>query len=141
MQKISIGASSPTDHEGEKQMRATREEIPVAFEEGGVVSRQEQWGEMHVAREIAPAGMDTRPLFKDLPEGACQCPHWGYMLRGKARVIYSDREEVLTAGDAYYLEPGHNLVVEEDGEIVEFSPAGEYQKTMEAVAENMQAAR
>ena len=63
------------------------------------------------------------------------------MISGRARVIYADREEVLEAGDAYYLEPGHNLVVEESGEVVEFSPAGEYQKTMQAVAENMQATR
>jgi hypothetical protein len=122
-------------------MRAKSEEIPVVFEEGGVVSRQVQWGGMQVARETAPAGMDTRPIFEGLPEGSCQCPHWGYMISGRARVIYADREEVLEAGDAYYLEPGHNLVVEESGEVVEFSPAGEYQKTMEAVAGNMQAAR
>ena len=122
-------------------MRTNREEMPVAFEEGGVVSRQEQWGEMNVAIETAPAGMDTRPMFKGLSGDACQCPHWGYVIKGRARVIYPDREEVLEAGDAYYLEPGHNLVVEEDGEIVEFSPAGDYQKTMEAVAENMQAAQ
>ena len=122
-------------------MRAKSEEIPVAFEEGGVVSRQVQWGEMQVARETAPAGIDTRPMFKALPEDSCKCPHWGYMIRGRARVIYSDREEILEAGDAYYLEPGHNLVVEEAGEVVEFSPAGEYQKTMQAVAENAQAAR
>ncbi len=122
-------------------MRKNREEMPVAFEEGGVVSRQGQWGEMHVAMETAPAGMDTRPLFQGLSGDACQCPHWGYVIRGRARVIYPDREEILEAGDAYYLEPGHNLVVEEDGEIVEFSPAGEYQKTMEAVAENMRAAQ
>lgn len=117
-------------------MRANREEIPVVFEEGGVVSRQVQWSEMNVAIEAAPAGMDTRPLFEGLPGHSCQCPHWGYVIRGKARVIYADREEIINAGDAYYLEPGHNLVVEEDGEIVEFSPAGEYQKTMEAVAAN-----
>ena len=122
-------------------MRAKSEEMPVAFEEGGVVSRQVQWGEMQVARETGPAGMDTRPMFKGLPHDSCQCPHWGYMIRGRARVIYADREEVLEAGDAYYLEPGHNLVIEEDGEVVEFSPAGEYQKTLAAVAENMQAAR
>ena len=122
-------------------MRANREGMPVAFEEAGIVSRQVQWGQMHVARETAPAGMDTRPMFEGLPGGSCQCPHWGYVIEGKARVIYADREEVIEAGDAYYLEPGHNLVVEEDGEIVEFSPAGEYQKTMEAVAENMQAAQ
>ena len=105
-------------------MRAKSEEIPVVFEEGGVVSRQVRWGEMQVAREAAPAGMDTRPIFKGLPEDSCQCPHWGYMIKGRARVIYADREEILEAG-----------------EVVEFSPAGEYQKTMEAVAENMQAAR
>ena len=120
-------------------MRASREEIPIAFEDGGIVSRQGQWGDMHVAREIAPAGMDTRPMFEGLPAGSCQCPHWGYVVSGKARVIYSNREEIIEAGDAYYLEPGHNLVVEEEGEIVEFSPAGDYQKTMEAVAENLQA--
>ena len=122
-------------------MRAKSEEIPVVFEECGVVSRQVQWGEMQVARETAPAGMDTRPSFKGLPEDSCRCPHWGYMIKGRARVIYADREEILEAGDDYYLEPGHNLVVEEGGEVVEFSPAGEYQKTMEAVAGNMQAAR
>ncbi len=51
-----------------------------------------------------------------------------------------DREEILEAGDAYYLEPGQNLIVGDDGEIVEFSPAGAYQKTMAAVADNTQAA-
>ncbi len=122
-------------------MRANREEIPIVLQEGGVVSRQVQWGDMNVAIETAPAGMDTRPLFEGLLDHGCQCPHWGYVIRGRARVIYADREEVIKAGDTYYLEPGHNLVVEEDGEIVEFSPAGEYQKTMEAVAKNMQAAR
>jgi len=129
---------SLTNQKGEKQMRSNREEMPVAFEEDGIVSRQERWAEMNVAIETAPAGMDTRPMFKGLSGDACQCPHWGYVVKGRARVIYPDREEIIKAGDTYYLEPGHNLLVEEDGEIVEFSPAGEYQKTMEAVAENMQ---
>ncbi len=120
-------------------MHANKEEVPVAFDEGGFVSRQAQWGEMNVALEKAPTGMDSRPLFKGLPGDSCQCPHWGYVLKGRMRVIYSDREEVVNAGDAYYLEPGHNVVCEESGELVEFSPAGEYQKTMKAVAENLQA--
>ena len=122
-------------------MHANSDEIPVPCEEAGIVGLQVQCGQTHVPTEPAPAGMDTRPLFEGLPGGSCQCPHWGYVIKGRARVIYADREEILEAGDAYYLEPGHNLVVEEDGEIVEFSPAGEYQKTMEAVAENMQAAQ
>ena len=48
-------------------------------------------------------------------------------------------EEVISAGEAYYLAPGHNVVTEEDCEIVEFSPKGEYQKTMEVAARNMAA--
>lgn len=122
-------------------MRANNQEMPVAFDEGGFVSRQLEWGEMNVAFERAPTGMDSRPLFEGLPGESCQCPHWGYVIKGRARVIYTDREEILNAGDAYYLEPGHNLICEEEGEVVEFSPKGEYQKTMAAVAENMRAAQ
>jgi hypothetical protein len=55
------------------------------------------------------------------------------------RVKYANREEVMVAGDAYYLAPGHIAVCEEDGEVVEFSPQGEYQRTMEVVFRNMQA--
>ena len=117
-------------------MRANQDELPIAMEQDGVVSRQAEWGEMNVALETAPAGLDTRPLFKGLPHDSCQCPHWGYVIRGRARVIYADREEMISAGDAYYLPPGHNLVCEEDGEVVEFSPKGAYRDTMAAVASN-----
>jgi hypothetical protein len=52
---------------------------------------------------------------------------------------YKDREEIIEAGDVYYLDPGHLPLFEEDTEIVEFSPKGEYQKTLEVVARNMAA--
>ncbi len=119
-------------------MRANRDELPVAMEQDGVLSRQARWGEMNVAVERAPAGMDTRPLFRGLPHDSCQCPHWGYVVAGRARVVYADGEEVISAGDVYYLPPGHNLICEEDGEVVEFSPQGRYQETMDAVADNAQ---
>ena len=121
-------------------MRAKLDELPIAMEQDGVTSRQAQWGEINVAVETAPAGTDTRPLFKGLPHDSCQCPHWGYVIRGRARVIYADREEVISAGDVYHLPPGHNVVCEEDGELVEFSFRGKYQETMQAVARNSQQA-
>ena len=49
------------------------------------------------------------------------------------RVKYSDHEEVITAGEAYYLAPGHNVVMEEDCEMVEFSPK-ELSRKMMAIA-------
>jgi hypothetical protein len=94
---------------------------------------------MNVAWETFPAGLDAAPLFKGLPDDRCQCPHWGYVLKGRVRIRYKDHEEVLEAGDTYYMEPGHLPLVEEDSETIEFSPKGEYQKTMEVVARNMAA--
>ena len=91
---------------------------------------------MNIALESFPAGVETAPLFKGLPDDRCQCPHWGYVVKGRVRVIYKDRDEVLKAGDAYYLAPGHTTVFEEPTELVEFSPKGEYLKTLEVVAHN-----
>ena len=118
-------------------MRASKRELPVAFEGDGVVSRLAEWGEMNVAREAFPAGLDTAPLFKGLPDDRCQCPHWGYVLKGRMRIRYPDREEVIEAGDAYYMEPGHLPLFEEDTEVLEFSPKGEYHKTMEVAERNI----
>ncbi len=49
------------------------------------------------------------------------------------RIKYADHDEVISAGDAYYLEPGHIPTTEDDTVIVEFSPVGEYNKTMAAL--------
>ena len=48
-------------------------------------------------------------------------------------------DEVLQAGDVYYLEPGHVPVFEEDTEVLEFSSKEEYQKTIEVAARNIAA--
>jgi len=117
-------------------MHASRNEVPVTMEVGAAYSRDVQWGEMNVAFEGFPAGMDTRPLFEGLPGNRCQCPHWGMLLKGRIRILYADREEIISAGQAYYLPPGHNLVVEQDCELVELSPTAEYEKTLQAVARN-----
>jgi len=120
-------------------MRGSTGDVPIAFEAAGVVIRQVEWGEMNAALESFPAGTDTEPVFKGLPDDRCQCPHWGYVVRGRLRVRYPDREETLRAGDAYYMAPGHLPIFDEDTEVVEFSPRGEYQKTMEVAARNVAA--
>jgi hypothetical protein len=37
--------------------------------------------------------MDDESLFKGLPDDRCQCPHWGYMLKGKITFRFADRQE------------------------------------------------
>jgi hypothetical protein len=118
-------------------MRGSKKEVPTAVDTGGVVIHSTEWGEMNVALETFPAGTDTAPIFVGLPDDRCQSPHWGYVLKGRVRVRYSDRDEILETGDAFYMEPGHTTIFEEDTEVVEFSPRGEYQKTLEVAQRNI----
>lgn len=120
-------------------MRGSKEEVPAAVDAGGVIVRLTEWGGMNVALETFPAGTDTQPIFKGLPDDSCQSPHWGYVLKGRVRVRYSDREEIMAAGDAFYMESGHTTVFEEDTELVEFSPKDEYLKTLEVAQRNVAA--
>ncbi len=120
-------------------MHGSKEEVPTAVDAGGVVIRLAEWGGMNVAIETFPAGTDTEPIFKGLPDDRCQSPHWGYVLEGRVRVRYADREETIEAGDAFYMEPGHTTVFEADTEMVEFSPRDEYRKTLEVAQKNVAA--
>ena len=113
-------------------MRASKNDLPVASEFPGFESRQTQWGEFNVAFETIAGGLDCTEMFAVLPDGRCDCPHWGYVVSGKARIKYADHEDVLTTGDLYYMAPGHIPVIDEDTVLIEFSPLGEYQKTMAA---------
>ena len=84
--------------------------------------------------------IDATPLHKGLPDDKCQCPHWGYVTKGRLTFRYSDRDEVFEAGDAFYTPPGHIPVQHEPGsEMVLFSPAEELKATEEAMMKNMQA--
>ena len=85
------------------------------------------------------ADMDPAPFFQGLPDDRCQCPHWGYVIKGKITYRFADREETYEAGDAYYVPPGHTPLVYDGNEVVEFSPTAELAKTMEVLNRNMAA--
>jgi hypothetical protein len=121
-------------------MRQPMKELPLVEDYGeGFRSRLVEWGGMIVSYETFPKGTDATPLFKGLPSDMCHSPHWGYILKGRVRVKRAGAEEVLDAGDVYYLEPGHVPVFEEDSEVLEFSPKVEYQKTIDVAARNIAA--
>ena len=103
-------------------MRATRDDLPVLFGTEAAGIRGVDWGDVRAAMVTIPAGVDTAPLLKGLPDDRCPCLHWGYMLEGRMRVTYADGEETLTADDLFYLPPGHAVFVDESVRYVEFSP-------------------
>jgi Cupin domain len=82
---------------------------------------------------------DLGPMLKALPGGNCSCPHWGYVLKGKVVVRYDDHEEVLEAGDAYYMPPGHAPEAEAGTELLQISPAGQLAEVETALMKSMQA--
>lgn len=83
---------------------------------------------------------DLAPMFTSLPDGRCQCPHWGVMTKGRMTVTYADRVEVFEAGDAFYMPPGHTPAVEANTEFTMFSPSDLLAETDAAIARGMQAA-
>ena len=103
----------------------TRDNTELAIDLAGVGQQyRTEAGGMLIALERWSAGLDSREMFADLPGGACQEHHFGYVVKGSTTVRYNDgRTEVLSAGQAYHLEPGHNVHVDEDAEFVEFTPA------------------
>ena len=120
-------------------MRGSKGDIPVSWESSAVVVRELEWGEIRVGFATYHQVMDLGLLLKGSPDDRCQCPHWGYVLKGRMQVRYADHEEVVTAGDAYYLAPGHIPLLQAGTEIVEFSPRSEYQKMMEVTERNFAA--
>jgi hypothetical protein len=84
--------------------------------------------------------IDATPLLKGLPDDRCQCPHWGYVIKGKMTMRFANREEVYEAGDAFYAPPGHVPIRHDPGtEIVQFSPAEDLRKTEAVLMRNMKA--
>ena len=112
----------------------TRNDVPVVLEGDGVEVRTKPiGGGMSVGYVSLPQGTDMGPALKGLPDDACPCPHWGYLLKGRLRVLTAQGEETYEAGDTYYWAPGHVPVAVQDCEFVEFSPTEDFQRVIDHV--------
>lgn len=111
-------------------MRIAKQDVDVKMSIPGAVLRQQTgFGDVQGFDGISgeyfslAAGVDTTPLFEGLEGNLCQCPHWGYVLRG--RITTTDANggrETVHEDDLFYWPPGHNVSVEQDAELVMFSP-------------------
>lgn len=120
-------------------MRSFIQDLPVAAELPEGTVRQVTWGDMTIEAGHIRKDINTESMFKGLPDDRCQCPHWGYVLKGRMRFKFADHEEVYSAGELYYAAPGHTTFLEAGCEYIEFSPTEEYDKTMEVAERNMNA--
>lgn len=115
-------------------MRVTKDKVDVQLEiPGAVIRQQKDFGTVKGFDKISgeyftlSAGVDTTPLFQGLEGNQCQCPHWGYVLRGQITTTSGDGTcETVHAQDLFYWPPGHNVKVDADAEIIMFSPQQEH---------------
>jgi hypothetical protein len=98
--------------------------------------REAEWGGMRVGYETYLADFEDSKLLKRLPDDRCPCPHWGYLLTGRMIVRYPDHEEVVHAGEVYYMAPGHTMAVDAGTVLIEFSPKEEFRKLTEIAEKN-----
>jgi hypothetical protein len=115
-------------------MRVAKDDVEVRMEIPGAVIRQRTgFGDVRGYDGISgeyftlSAGVDTTPLFQGLDGNLCQCPHWGFVLKG--RITTTDAkgaQETVNGNDLFYWPPGHNVRVDADAEIVMFSPQREH---------------
>ncbi len=115
-------------------MRISKDDVHVKMEIPGAVIRQQTgfgdvtgFGEISGEYFTLAAGVDTTPLFQGLDGNACQCPHWGYVLKGSITTTdATGTQETVNPNDLFYWPPGHNVRVDSDAEIIMFSPQKEH---------------
>lgn len=83
---------------------------------------------------------DLAEFFHGLPDDRCQCPHWGYVMKGKVTYKFADRDETYESGDGYYVPAGHTPSLHAGTELIEFSPTAALDETIGVVVENLRAA-
>ena len=124
-------------------MRIAKGDIDVRMEIPGAVIRQRTgFGDVSGFSELGceyftlAAGVDTTPLLQGLQGDACQCPHWGFVLTGQLTTTdTAGAKETVRAHDLFYWPAGHNVLVDEDAEIVMFSPQREHSQVIDHMIE------
>ena len=117
--------------------KMSKERAAHVDELGTAEDRHDDLGEYTVDFISSSRGMDLAPLLKGLPDDRCQCPHWGFVFKGRVAVDYADRSEVYEAGDAFYMPPGHVRSVEPGTELVQFSNTQELAATARVMKRHM----
>jgi hypothetical protein len=99
-----------------------------------------QWAGHAFAFEVFPRGFPPGGdlAWQGLPDTLCQCPHWGFVFRGKALLQMADgRQQEIKAGDLYYCPPGHRLSAIEDFENIEWNPVQELERSITTFSRNL----
>ena len=127
-------------------MKIAKEKIEVRMEIPGAIIRQRtNFGDASGLGKISgeyfslSAGVDTTPLFIGLEGDLCQCPHWGYVIKGKLTTTDAEGvQETVKENDMFYWPAGHNVKADANAEIIMFSPQHEHTHVIKHMIEKTQ---
>ena len=74
--------------------KVSKETASQVREMGPVIDRREEMDGYTVEFVSFAEDADLDGPLQSLPGGACQCPHWGYVIAGRMRFVFADHEEV-----------------------------------------------
>lgn len=121
-------------------MRISKDDIPVKISVPGAIARQlpdfgdPGSGPLGAECFTLDAGTDMAPLLEGLPGDVCHSTHWGFLSAGVVIASYDDgTTERCTAGDLFFWPAGHSVRVEQDAELIMFSPQSEHGAVMDHI--------
>jgi hypothetical protein len=126
-------------------MHLTKTDIPVRLDAPGAVARQATdfgvaAGTLGAEYFSLATGTDLAPLLAGLDGDACHAPHWGYVIAGRVVVTYTDGgTESCATGDVFHWPAGHSVRVEDDAELILFSPQDSHGAVMDHIASKLAA--
>lgn len=126
-------------------MRIAKQDVDVKLAIPGATLRQQlDFGDASGFNKISAeyfslaTGVDTTPLFVGLDGNACQCPHWGFVVKGEITTTDANgKQETVHANDLFYWPAGHNVRVTEDAELIMFSPQREHTHVIDHMREKV----
>ncbi len=121
-------------------MHLSKDDIPVRLALPGATARQlpdfgVADGALGAEYFSLAAGTDLAPLLRGLDDDLCHAAHWGYLVAGTVLVEYVDSTtERVRGGEVFFWPAGHTVLVEQDAELVMFSPQVEHGQVMDHIA-------